>query len=344
MTIRMRATIQDVAREAGVSAATVSRVMSAPGIVAPATRAAVLDAIERTGYRVHHSARNLRQQRTGSIVALVPNISNPFFSNILSGIAATLGPEGYNLLIGDTRSGPGAGRDMLRTLGNGVVDGVILFDGEVEPPARRAGGLPTVMACEWRPGPDLPSVRVDNAGGARMAVEHLVALGHRRIGHLAGPPKNVLTVERLAGFRDAMAAAHLSPRPDWMLAGDFTLESGAAAGRRWLALPDRPTALFCASDEMACGFIGAVQAAGMGVPRDVSVVGFDNIELVAHLTPPLTTIRQQRNQIGIEAARLILAELLAEPSDRPPPRQVLLPVELILRASTAPPAIAQVCA
>ena len=332
-------TIQDVAREAGVSTATVSRVMSNPGIVAASTRAAVETAIRRTGYAVHHSARNLRRQRTGSIVALVPNLANPFFSQILSGVSATLSPLGYHLLIADTQNGPQAGAQLLHYLGHGVADGLILFDGGVERAQLDGAGdrplPPMVIACEWINGLALPNVRVDNAAGAQLAVAHLAALGHRRIGHITGPAGNVLTAARSAGTRAALAQAGLDCREAWFFAGDFSLDSGAFAARAWLEMADRPTALFCASDEMAAGFIGLVQAAGLAVPRDVSVVGFDNIEIAAHLTPPLSTVRQQRTTIGVEAARMVLGCIDGSVTGAP---ELVLPVELIARRSSAAPA------
>ena len=338
--IKRPVTIQDVAREAGVSTATVSRVMSNPGIVAATTRAAVEEAIARTGYAVHHSARNLRRQRTGSIVALVPNLANPFFSQILSGISATLSPRGYHLLIADTQDGPQAGGQLLHYLGHGVADGLILFDGTVERAHLEPGSgdrplPPMVIACEWMEGLALPNVRVDNVEGARLAVDHLVGLGHRRIGHLTGPAGNVLTEARIAGTRAALGEAGLAVRSEWFFAGDFSLDSGAFAAGEWLAMAERPTALFCASDEMAAGFIGAVQAAGVEVPRDVSVVGFDNIEIAAHLTPALSTVRQQRTSIGVEAARMVLGCIEGAVTGAP---ELVLPVELIARRSSAPPA------
>ena len=337
--VKRPVTIQDVAREAGVSTATVSRVMSNPGIVAATTRAAVEAAIRRTGYAVHHSARNLRRQRTGSIVALVPNLANPFFSQILSGVSATLSPRGYHLLIADTQNGPQAGEQLVHYLGHGVADGLILFDGTVErrhlePAAGDRPLPPMVIACEWIEGLALPNVRVDNAAGAQLAVEHLVGLGHCDIGHVTGPAGNVLTDARIGGTRAALAAAGLVARPEWFFAGDFSLDSGAFAARAWLDMPERPSAVFCASDEMAAGFIGAVQAAGLDVPRDVSVVGFDNIEIAAHLTPSLSTVRQQRTTIGEEAARLVLGRIEGSVA---PDTEIVLPVELIARHSSAPP-------
>lgn len=327
------ATIQDVAREAGVSTATVSRTLSKPSVVAKPTRQAVLRAVQKTGYRVNHMARNLRQQRTGSVIALVPNLANPFFSQILSGLSAVLTQAHYGLLVADTQSGPDADERLTHFLTSGVADGLVLFDGSLSPERLDVPGRPpVVVACEWLD-VDLPSIRVDNALGAEMAVRHLIELGHKRIGYVTGPHGNVLSETRRDGYLRALRAAGLETRRDWVFEGDFTMDSGASAARRWLDTHDRPTALFLSSDEMATGFIGAVQRSGLRVPRDLSVVGFDNIEVSGHLTPPLTTIRQPRTVIGERAAEMLLK--LVEDRDAPVGTEVI-DVELIIRSSTAP--------
>lgn len=327
-----RPKISDVARRAGVSTATVSRVLSNPDLVSAETRATVRAAIEATGYRLNQAARNLRHRRTGGIVALVPNLANPFFSQILSGIASVLGPAGYNLLIADT-STAGAER-LLDYAEPSRADGLIILDGTL-PAAALQGRVPVVEACEWVRGLPAPRVKIDNRAAAGLAVDHLAELGHRRIGHVAGPRGNVLTEARLGGVRDALAARGL-PFPEGALyPGDFSLESGRAAAGLWLAQPrdGRPTAVFLASDAMACGFIGEVQRHGLTVPRDVSVVGFDDIELIAHISPPLTTIRQPRAALGRLAAERMLRLLAGQGGDE----DTVLPVELVIRASTAPP-------
>ena len=331
---RKIATIQDVARVAGVSTATVSRTLSKPLVVAKATREAVLAAVADTGYRVNATASNLRRQRTGTVIVLLPNIANSFFAQILAGLASVLTPAEYGMLIADTQSGPDADRRLAHYLASGQADGLVLLDGTLSPevlaiPARP----PIVLACEWM-GADLPSVRVENARGAALAVGHLVRLGHTRIGHVTGPPANVLTETRLEGFRSALHSVGLPLREDWILEGDFSMESGAAAAHLWLASEDRPTALFLSSDEMAAGFMGEVQRAGLRVPEDISVVGFDNIEIARHLAPALTTIRQPRTVIGVRAAELLLS--MIETGTRDGPSEVI-EVELIPRGSSGPP-------
>ncbi len=326
------ATIQDIAREAGVSTATVSRTLSHPERVAEPTRAAVMDAVRRTDFRINRTARNLRRRRSGSVLALVPNLANPFFSEILSGLSDVLAGSGSGLLVGDTQIGPDPTGRLNDYLVGGMADGAVIFDGHLPEGMRiDVSRPPLVLACEWST-QRLPSVRVDNEGGAMLAVRHLIEHGHRAIGHVTGPSGNVLTMSRLSGVRRALDEAGLPLREDHVFGGDFGLASGAAAAERWLALAERPTAVFCASDEMACGFIGALQHSGVGVPTDVSVVGFDDIEVSAHLTPALTTIRQPRRLIGERAAHLVLG--LIEEKEAPFEDEVL-PVELIERGSVA---------
>lgn len=326
------ATIQDVARAAGVSTATVSRTLSKPSVVARATREAVLGAVEATGYRLNATASNLRRQRAGSVIALIPNLANPFFSQILAGISSVLTKAQLGLLVADTQSGPDPDERLAYYLRSGQADGLILLDGTLnEAVLDVAGRPPVLMACEWM-GSDLPSLRVDNARGVDMAIAHLVQMGHRKIGHITGPQSNVLTKARHDGFVAAMMARGIILHEDWIFDGDFSMDSGRAAARQWLGLDDRPTAVFCASDEMAVGFMGAAQHAGVRVPDDVSIIGFDNIEMVGHLTPALTTIRQPRTEIGVRAAEMLLgmieAGALTGPSEQ-------IDVEFVIRESVA---------
>ena len=331
----MKATrIKDVARIAGVSTATVSRALSNPSIVSASTREAVERAIAQTGYTVNLTARNLRRKRVGGVLALVPNLANPFFSRILAGISGVLRTEGLNLLVADTTTAPEARGGLVDYADRSRTDGLIVLDGAL--PAAvlsRPGCPPVVQACEWIAGLDAPRILADNAGGARIAVEHLVSLGHSRIGRLCGPEGNTLTQARGAGFGAALAEAALELRSDWILAGDFSFRAGREAAAAILRMPERPSAIFCDSDEMACGLIGGLQQAGLRVPADLSVLGFDDVQLSAHFAPSLTTVRQHQVLIGERAARVML-DLLAGGS---PDLETIVPVELVLRESTAPP-------
>lgn len=335
--------IRDVAQAAGVSTATVSRTLSAPEKVSELTRKAVFDAIEQTGYRVNIAARNLRKQEAGAIAVLVPNLANPFFSSILSGAAEVMSGAGYSVLINDTTALAKDDHRFPEYASKQHVDGLIVLDGLLDhqallnrgPPATRP---PIVYACEWSE-LDRPRVIIDNVAAARSAVEHLLALGHTRIGHISGPPGNVLTQARRSGVTLAMESAGLKMDREWLFPGDFSLEAGVRAGRAWVESDNRPTAVFCASDVMAIGFVGEVMRHGINVPGDVSVVGFDDLEIAAHILPSLTTVHQPRADIGRAAARLLLERMQLPPAARRdgPFPEIVMPTELVIRESTAPP-------
>ncbi len=331
-------TIQDVAREAKVSTATVSRALSAPDRVAEATRRAVMAAIERTGYRVNQTARNLRRQRTGAIVVLVPNIGNPFFSRVLAGIEAAASREGLNVLIADSQQAQARDGQLRSYLHDNRADGIISLDGSLSDgffAAANRGRPPVVYACEWSPGTRLPSIRFDNEGGAALAVRHLVELGHRRIGHILGPADNVLTHARLAGVESALGGVGLAVRRDWFFDGDFSLAAGARAAQAWLGMAERPSAVTASSDEMACGFMSELHRAGVSVPRDVSVVGFDDIDISERFIPGLTTIRQPRQEIGGRAASVLIGLIAGGgQGDDGAPASEMLAATLVVRGST----------
>lgn len=323
-------TIADVARIAGVSTATVSRTLSNPGMVSEGTRAAVLSAVEKTGYSANVLARNLRRRRTGGVLALAPNIANPFFSEILAGMSDVLDAAGLNLLVADTHIGERGRQRLVEYADRSRADGLLVLDGELDKTlAERPQCPPVVQVCEVVVGLDAPRVVADNAGGAAAAVAHLVGRGHARIGRVTGPAANSLTRGRDSGFRTAMSASGLEIRPEWCIEGDFSFGAGHVAARHVLSLPDRPSAMFCDNDEMACGLISAFQRAGLDVPTDMAVVGFDDIELSRHLTPALTTIRQPRRQIGRDAASMLLDRL----DGRRDAMEETVPVELVVRDS-----------
>lgn len=328
--------IHDVAKRAGVSVATVSRVMSNPSIVAEATRKAVEDAIAQTGYTLNVTARNLRQQQVGGVLALVPKLANPFFSEILSGIADVLRDNGLNLLVLDTtvRAGAGQREAISAYLTRFRADGVIVLDGGLGVDLfGQPSCPPVVQACEWIEGLAAPRVLADNAEGGRLAIRHLADLGHRKILHLTGPEGNSLTRSRRDGVRAGLAEAGLLETGGNMLRGDFSLQSGHVAAQRILPLAERPTAVCCDNDEMAIGLINGLVQGGLRVPEDISVIGFDNIEMSAYTLPPLTTIRQHRARLGRHAANSLLALIHGKPC----PAEEILPVELLVRASTCPP-------
>ena len=318
------ATIQDVARSATVSTATVSRVLSNPGLVSEATRLAVQEAIRETGYRVNQAARNLRMQRAGAVLILVPNLGKPFYSGILAGISEGFAGSDYAVLITDTESNP---------LQEETLAGY--FRDALQQCVTYGAGDRIVFLCEWVEDEAFPIISSDNAEGARLAIRHLHDLGHKKIAHVTGPDGNVLTTARREGMVEERARLGLPARPEWIIRGDFSLESGHEAAKRILAMDERPTAVFCAADMVAFGLISGLVAGGLKVPGDISVVGFDDIEMSGSYVPALTTIRQDRHQLGRRAAEVLLGQLANTGAALP--AKSALPVELVTRASSASP-------
>lgn len=331
--------VKDVARIAGVSTATVSRVLNDPDKVSEATRAAVLEAVKQTGYRVNQAARNLRTNTTRTILALVPNLANPFFSNILSGLEREFATANYNLLVTDSAGGKLSALDIGRLIAAGQADGLIILDGnssraDIEQVQDEYPECPLVYACEWVEGFAGPSVRADNEGGIRLLADHLWDHGHRCFGHVTGPADNILSRYRRHAFETRLQELGGTVKDNWIIPGDFSIASGSAAAEKILQMTDQPTAWICASDTMAFGMISTFTRAGLDVPGDVSVTGFDNIEMTEVFNPPLTTIHQHRNKMGQQAARCMLDRLANRPAAET--QGVVMPVYLIARGSSGP--------
>ena len=279
-------------------------------------------------------------QRAGAVLILVPNLDKPFYSGILAGISDGLAGSDYAVLITDTQRNRLEDSDLAGFFLDGRIDGAISLDGGMSREVLRqcidhGVGDRIVFLCEWVDGETFPVVSSDNTEGARLAIRHLHALGHRRIAHVTGPDGNVLTAARREGMVAERARLGLPARPDWIIRGDFSLESGHDAATRILAMAERPTAVFCSADMVAFGLISGLQAGGLRVPEDISVVGFDDIEMSAYYVPALTTIRQDRQRLGSSAAKALL-DRFSRPAGLPIP-DVAIPVELVVRASTAPP-------
>lgn len=224
---------------------------------------------------------------------------------------------------------------------DGRVDGMISLDGSLESSSleviANAGVADRVVfACEWVAGTSFPSVRSDNEKGAHLAVQHLYELGHRDIAHITGPKGNVLTRARRQGMLAERARLGLTVRDEWIIRGDFSLESGLAAAQNIVAMKHRPTAVFCASDMVAFGLISGLTAGGLSVPRDISVVGFDDIEMSAFYNPALTTIRQDRRSLGIKSAQLLLDQFEKPADTEQGGPAEMIDVQLIARNSSAP--------
>ena len=331
----IRPTIEDVARIAGVSIATVSRCLHMPDVVAPKTRERVLNAVRQTGYNLNAAAQSLRQRRSNTVLVVVPDIGNTFFAEILGGIEGEAAAAGLTMLIGDTGRVKAREDAYVRYLLNGRADGALLLAEPQSawfdiPNVNGKGIKPIVTISEVASQPETIAVSIDNEAAAHAAVTHLIGQGHRVIAHLSGPDSNILTQQRRMGYRRALGDAGLQWCQDQEFPGDFGLASGRAAFERWRGQAFRPTGLFCANDETAMGFISSAHSAGVIVPRDVSVVGFDDIHFAQSYIPALTTVRQPRAEMGATAMRLLLAIIANEA-----PVSIRLPFELVLRDSTA---------
>ena len=332
------ATIQDVARTAGVSTATVSRVLSAPERVADATRAKVMAAVTDLGYAPNVAAKSLRTLRTEKILVTVPDISNPFFSQVIRGVEEAALAAGYSVLLGDTRHELEREEQYGRMLRRKEADGLIFLghrlpDSLVEMVAAMGPRTPIVNGCEFSPELGVSSAHIDNERAAFDAMEHLYGLGHVRVAAITGPLLSPLSRDRLAGVWAAAARHGQADRLE-VATGDFSIESGLAQTLALLEAKRRPTAVFCFSDEMAMGALEAFRRHGLRCPHDVSLIGFDDIRYAQHLDPPLTTVSQPMDQIGHEVVGLLL-DVLSGRAEKV--RNVTLPHRLVLRASTAPP-------
>jgi LacI family repressor for deo operon, udp, cdd, tsx, nupC, and nupG len=330
--------IYEVARRAGVSTATVSRVLSRPNVVSAATRRKVMQAVEDMGYAPNSAAKTLRTRRSEKILVTVPDISNPFFSLILQGIQDAAQRDGYAVLLGDTQHDEKREEGYARMLQRKEADGLVFLGHRLPMAAAELARAlaprcaPIVHGCEYSSNLRVPSVHIDNARAAADALDHLYALGHRRIGIVTGPLMSPLSRDRLQGATDR--ARERGAADDLTVArGDFSIDSGAAAAEALLAWNEPPTALFCFNDMMAIGAIASARARGLRVPHDLSVIGFDDIRVAAFMDPPLTTVAQPMREIGEGAVRLLL-EILR--GDGVQPVSVTLPHTLVVRGSTAP--------
>lgn len=320
------ATIEDVARLAEVSIATVSRAIHMPEKVAASTRQKVDRAIAVTGYTVNAMARSLRLGRSNMILAIAPDIGDPNFAPILIGLENEARAGGYGLLIGHTQGDPLRGMEYLKFLNSNQAAGMILFTGVV--PADQA--LPPLVAVgEPLANGQAPFVGVDDRGGARKMADLLIAQGHRKIAFIGDSRERLSHHRRRIGFDEGLAAAGLRDGQQ-VLDSDGSLEGGRAAVERLFLRDDLPTAFCCVNDQTAAGVILALTARGYRVPQDFSVSGFDDIPQAGFLSPALTTLRQPRTAIGQTAMAILLGLVDGE---APALAETLLMPDLILRES-----------
>jgi len=331
MPTRRAKDIGAVAAAAKVSVATVSRTLQRPEVVREETRRRVYEAIDRLGYTPNAQARNLRTARTRLVIALVPDIANPFFSEVIRGMEQVAHENRYSVLLGDTQSSSAREQAYADMVAARQVDGLITLMRNI-PKIQVAGRLPIVNACEYVKNRDISSVYVDNVAAAKAAVNHLLTLGHQHIAFVSGPADSPISVDRHAGYEVALKQAGMRTSQSLIASGDFSMESGVRAIEYFLARKLKFTAVFCSNDEMAIGAIRALAAHALNVPGDISVVGFDDIRFARYTSPPLTTIAQPKNELGREAMRMLI-ELLNDPNT--PVLKRVLSADLVVRGSTA---------
>jgi len=333
----MARTLEEVAKRARVSRSTVSRVINNHPNVSATTRARVKAAIEKCGYRPHAVARSLATNRTNILGMVIPEavtklFTDPYFPLMLRGATEACNRNGYQLILSLFTASVDPATMHDRVVRSGYLDGVLvanvsLDDGLI--PSLLVDGIPFITIGR-HPEDRVNYVDVDNVGGARMAVEHLIRLGHKRIGTITGPLDMTPGQDRLDGFRNVMNAHRLPVTEGLVAEGDFTEAGGRAAMVRLLR--EAPTAVFAASDSMAIGAIKAIRAADLRVPEDISVIGFDDVPSAVTIEPELTTVRQPIERAG-QLAVEILVNLIEEEADNGTTQRIVLPTELVVRES-----------
>jgi LacI family transcriptional regulator len=331
----MPLTLEDIARKCGVSRSTVSRVINQEANVSADTRQRVMDVIQQINFQPNLAARGLAAGKTRVLGVVIPMgvtaiFTDPFFPLLIQGVSITCNASDYSVML--WLDDPEYERRTVRQiLYNGLVDGVIVASSLVDEPIVSALGeskLPYVMVGRSPTNDMVNFIDVDNYGGARKAVKHLLGLGRRRIAHIAGPHNLIAGLDRYRGYLSALYEGGIFPDPTLVVEGDFTDLSGYSAVQR--LLPLHPDAIFTASDAMANGALRALIEAGVRVPQDVSLVGFDDIPVASHTIPPLTTVRQPIQRMGSLSAETLI-EVIEHPDRQP--RQVILPTELIVRGT-----------
>jgi LacI family transcriptional regulator len=327
-------TIKQVAEKVGVSTATISRVLNGHGYVSPETRRIVLEAVEELNYQPNRAARNLRRQVAQIIGMVVSDLQNPFFTSVIQGIEGVIEENGFTLLLSNSDEDPRREDRQLRTLEAERVSGIIIAPcrGESEMLRRLvAQKMPVVLIDRELTRLKVDTVTVHNREAACEAVLHLKSQGHSRIGWIGGPPRLSTSMERHDGFLDGIKAAGLSLEPEYLQNGDYRLDGGYQSMQRLLNLPHPPTAVMVGNNLMTLGALQAIHEKCLSIPRDIAIVGFDDMPWAASLQPPLTVVAQPTCEMGIIAARLLLARI-ANPSLST--HTVILDTQLIVRSST----------
>ncbi|MBT5185918.1 MAG: LacI family DNA-binding transcriptional regulator [Kordiimonadaceae bacterium] len=326
-------TIREVSKIAGVSVATVSRTLSMPDKVSLKTQKKVQSAIAQTNYKPNILARNFRTRKASTIVVLVPDIANPFFSRVIRGIEQTAQKLGYAILLGDTQGL----REREYTYANMVktsqADGIIQLDCHMPfADEQDAKKFPIINVCDCMKNSDIPTIQLDNVAAAKEITEHLIQLGHQKIGLIHGPKDSVITKDRIKGYSQAIKKANLSFDQSIIVEGDYSVNSGAQAAYNLLKASALPTAIFCFNDEMAIGAIHQIKEMGFKIPEDISVAGFDDNSFAEYSDPPLTTVSQPAEDFGSRAMSMIYDVINDNEIGT---TNIFLPYKLINRKSTA---------
>ncbi len=331
----MATTIKDVARAAGVSVATVSRALNGADNVTPETRRRVQAMALELRFTPSSAARSLITRRTHTVGALLPDLYGEYFSELIRGIDLKARARGLHLLVSSSHGDALEAVAALRAM-HGRVDGLLIMSPHVDTLSladNLPAGLPAVLINTRFEGDEQSSFTVDNHGGAFAMTRHLIARGHRRVAFIGGPDKNYEAQERLRGYRAALAE-WLPGVAELVLAGDFSEESGWRAGSELASLAERPGAVFCGNDMMAIGCLAALAEAGVRVPQDIALAGFDDIPISRYLTPPLTTVRGRIAELGSLALDR-LASAIENPGRSAAHHQTLR-AELVVRQSCSP--------
>ncbi len=330
--------IKEIAKEAQVCPATVSRVLRTPELVAEAKRNLVLEVIKRTGYTPNALGVSLRKSKTYNLLAVIPDAISAFNYPVIRAIESVALNNGYSVLLGDTQEMESRERSFAAMVRSRQADGILLFCSrlpfDIDPAVPLAEQLPPMVnACETVPMDGLPKVNIDNVAAAEDATNYLLSLGHRRIGVVAGNMTSPSTMGRLQGYKRALAKAGLPFEPTLLEVADYSLDKAEVATRKLVSLTEPPTAIFAFSDEMAMSCLATLHNLGFSVPHDFSVMGFDNISYSQYFSPALTTVAQPLAEIGTACMELLLPQLNGEKMVE---CNRILPHKLVIRKSTAP--------
>ena len=332
----MEVTIKDIAKMAGVSISTVSRAMNNTFDVGADTRERILQLVEAHGYRPNNVARGLVTQRLYTIGLIIPDISNPFFSEIAVGVEKRARELGYTVIFCNSDNDPEIERELIKTLRRKMVDGLIAAlsrENVGELASMEAANFPLVQLDRSLPSAKTVAVLVDNTLSAYNATKHLLELGHRTLAHFTGNLQTQSATDRKQGFLKAVGEYQLSENAVTILEGDFSVESGIRLFNQLLKQKSRPSAIFAASDLQAVGVISAADDAGIAIPGTISLIGHDDIPIAALVRPRLTTMAQPKYKLGEIAVDLLVGQL-ADSVDRPV-QNCVLTTELVVRQSTA---------